>query len=89
MFDDLPFVDPGLGPAGQPPQGEPLALDEVVFAERFLHGDTCMDPIRAHQITKAIHAAGSRQYPTLWELADRHMRSYEVPTLEALFKLTS
>jgi hypothetical protein len=81
MIDDLPFLDLENTPASQLPQREQLALNDLVFAERFLHGDFCSDPIRAHQITKEIHAAGHRQYPTLWELADRHMPSYEVPTL--------
>lgn len=66
-----------------------LPLSDLVLAERFLHGDDCADPVMAHQVVKAIHAAGNHQYPSLWPRADRYVRGYEFNTMERLAHLPS
>lgn len=63
--------------------------DDLTLAERFLHGDTCSDPVRAHEVCKVVFSSGKRKFPTLWELAKKHIEGYEFQTLERLSKLTS
>lgn len=57
---------------------------DAVLAERFLHGDTCPDPVAAHEAVKQINAAGNRRFPTLWGRASQYVRSYEFAALEKL-----
>lgn len=78
-----------INPDSRMVQSEDIPRDELVVAERFLHGDSGIDPVRAHNAIKRIHAAGRLKYPTLWELSAKHINGYEFATLDALSKLTS
>lgn len=85
MFDDDRCTS--VGRPESSPRASSLSLDDLVVAERFLHRESSIDPVHAHAISKAIYAAGPRRYPTLWALAERHIKSYEAPRLDALSKL--
>lgn len=61
--------------------------EDMAFAERFLFGDDCDDPVRAHCIVKHIFSGGIRKYPTLWNEAKRYVNGYEYATLEKLAQL--
>ena len=59
------------------------------MAERFLFGDTCADPVLAHQIVKAVFEGGKRRYPTLWDKAEKYVHGHEFPSLEKIAALPS
>lgn len=81
--------DPILNPDRRQLQAATLSNDDLVLAERFLHGDLCPEPVRAHEVVKVIFSSGKAKYPTLWDLAKKHADGYEFATLEKLSKLTS
>ena len=53
-----------------------LKWADYVFADVFLSGDACSDPVRAHEVVIAIVAGGPGRYPALWVLADQYVREY-------------
>ena len=68
-------------------QGSDLTTDDLAYAESFLHGQTCSDPIRAHEIVKVVYLAGNRRYPTLWKKAEKYVHGYEYDSMEKLSAL--
>lgn len=60
---------------------------DAKLAERFLGGETCADPIAAHQAVKQVHTLGKDRYPTLWDRAAKYVTSSEFTTLEKLARL--
>lgn len=73
-------VNPDCRHAGQ----AETTLPDLCFAERFLHGEACSDPVKAHAIVKAIHAAGKLKYPTLWDRANQYVNGYEFSAMEKI-----
>ncbi len=68
-------------------QNYELTIDDLAYAEKFLFGDTCADPIRAHNIVKLVYQAGRRKYPTLWKKADRYVHGGKYETMEKICSL--
>jgi hypothetical protein len=68
-------------------QAADLTTDDLVYAERFLFGDTCSDPVRAHQIVKVVYQAGERRFPTLWKRTKKYVHGYEYEAMEKLSSL--
>lgn len=63
--------------------------EDLAFTEGFLYGDDCADPVRAHNIVKAIFLGGKRKYPTLWDKSNLYVNGYEYATLEKLANLVN
>lgn len=66
-----------------------LQTSDLCLVEHFLLGDTVSDPIRAHNLIKAVHACGEDSYPTLWEKLLRYVNSPEYQMLERVSRLPS
>ncbi len=72
-----------------------LSTDDLVAAERYLHGDACnaigreFDYFHAHAVVKVVYSAGEQKFPSLWTLARKYMESEECRTLDRLSKLPS
>ncbi len=68
-------------------QGGALTTDDLVLAERFLHGDNVLFPEVAQEIVKRIYESGRFKYPSIYQKCSQYMQHEYCFTLERLYTL--
>ena len=68
-------------------QSGALGSDDLVMAERFLHGDTVSHPEVAQEIVKRIFESGRFKYPSIYQKCERYMQHEYCYSLERLYGL--
>lgn len=68
-------------------QSGTLSSNDLVLAERFLHGDTVPNPEIAQEVVKRIYEAGRFKYPSIYQKCENYMQHEYCFSLEKLYKL--
>ncbi len=63
-----------------------LSSDDLVLAERFLHGDSVKNPEVAQAIVKSIFESGRFKYPSIYPKCESYMNHEYCYALERLYE---